>query len=103
MVEVVISNDNMERLELIEWIVTHLHKLNDESLQDLLLDLERDNITDENLDLVTYGTNDTEHLLSSSRNAQILQEASIELQDQELLTIVMKNLGELSGKGNSSK
>ena len=87
MVKVVINNDNMERLELIEQIVTHLHKLDKESLQDLLLDLELDNITDENLDLVTYGANDTEHLLSSSRNAEMLQEAMRELQDQEWLTI----------------
>ncbi|NBD18910.1 MAG: hypothetical protein GVY04_23070 [Cyanobacteria bacterium] len=86
MVEVVINDDNMERLELIERIVSHLHKLDNESLQDLLLDLEQDNITDENLDLVTYGADDTEHLLSSPRNAQILQEARRELQDQELLT-----------------
>jgi len=77
----------MERLELIERIVNHLHKLNDEALQDLLLDLEQDNITDENLDLVTYGANDTEHLLSSSRNAEMLHEAMRELQDRELLTI----------------
>lgn len=87
MVEVVINNDNMERLELIEQIVTHLHKLDNESLQDLLLDLEQDNITDENLDFVTYGANDTEHLLSSSRNAEMLQEAMRELKDRELLTI----------------
>jgi len=83
----VINDDNMERLELIERIITHLHKLNDEALQDLLLDLEQEQITDENLDLVTYGTNDTEHLLNSSRNAEMLHEAMRELQDQELLTI----------------
>lgn len=87
MVEVVINDDKMERLELTEQIVTHLHKRDNESLQDLLLDLEQDNITDENLNLVTYGANDTEHLLSSSRNAEMLQEAMRELQDRELLTI----------------
>ena len=63
-----------------------LNKLDDKALEDLFSELERD-ITDENLDAITYGADDTEHLLSSSRNAAILHQAMNELQDQELLTI----------------
>jgi hypothetical protein len=50
------------------------------------LKLEHD-ITDENLEMVTYGTNDTEHLLNSSKNVEILSQAMEEFQDQALLTV----------------
>ncbi len=43
-----INNYDMARFELIERIVNHL------ALQDLLLELEHD-ITDESLDVITYG------------------------------------------------
>ncbi len=76
----------MSRFELIEQIMTRLDKLDDEALQRLLLGLE-DDITDQNLDVITYGADDTEHLLSSSSNAEILYQAIEELQGQELLTI----------------
>ncbi len=81
-----INNYDMARLELIERIVNHLYNLDDEALQDLLLELEH-HITDESLDVITYGADDTEHLLSSSRNAEILHQAIEELRDQALLTI----------------
>jgi hypothetical protein len=76
----------MSRLQLIERIVAHLHKLDDEVLEDFLLRLENDFI-DENLDVVTYGADDTEHLLSSSHNVKILSQAVEDLRGQELLTI----------------
>ena len=51
----------MERAETIEHIVNHLHSLTDEALQELLTELEGD-ITDETLEVITYGADDTEHL-----------------------------------------
>jgi hypothetical protein len=75
----------MTSVELIQKIIIHLHQLDDEALEDLLSKLERD-ITDENLDIVTYGANDTEHLLNSPQNAKILYQTMEELQDQALLT-----------------
>lgn len=80
----------MSRFELIEQIMTHLYKLNDESLERLLLGLEGD-ITDQSLDVITYGIDDTEHLLSSSNNAELLSQAMDELRGQELLTIEYVN------------
>ena len=82
MVWAAIDYNDMERLELLERIVTHLNELDDEALEDLLSELEPD-ITDESLDVITYGADDTEHLLSSSRNAAILNQAMNELQGQE--------------------
>ena len=61
----------MKRFELLGRIVNHLYKLDDEALQEVLAELEGD-ITDENLEVITYGTDDTEHLLSSSGNAERL-------------------------------
>jgi uncharacterized protein (DUF433 family) len=38
------------------------------------------------IDVITYGADDTEHLLSSSNNAEILKQALEELKGQKLLT-----------------
>ncbi len=74
----------MIRCEIIERIVNHLHRLDDVALQDLLAELEGD-ITDKTLDIITYGADDTEHLLSSPSNAEDLNHAIEELMDQDLL------------------
>ena len=74
----------MARFELIGRIVSHLHMLSDEALQDLLTELEGD-ITDETLEVITYSENDTEHLLSNPSNAEDLQQAVKELNGQNLL------------------
>ena len=76
----------MKRFELLGRIVNHLYQLDDEALQDVLAGLEGD-ITDESLDIITYGTDDTEHLLSSSGNAERLSQAIEELRGQDLLTV----------------
>lgn len=74
----------MERAETIEHIVNHLHSLTDEALQELLTELEGD-ITDETLEVITYGADDTEHLLSNPSNAKDLQAAIEKLNGQDLL------------------
>ncbi|NET56024.1 MAG: hypothetical protein F6K47_07585 [Symploca sp. SIO2E6] len=74
----------MIRGEIIEQIVNHLHRLDDTALQDLLAELEGD-ITDTTLDIITYGADDTEHLLSSQSNAEDLHHAIAELNAQDLL------------------
>ena len=81
----------MKRFELIGQIVTHLHNLDDASLQCLLTELEaaaaaaEEEITDETLEAITYGADDTEHLLSSPNNAEDLHRAIEELQGKDLL------------------
>ena len=74
----------MTRFELLGRIMNHLHQLTDVELQTLLTTLE-DEITDETLDVITYGTDDTEHLLSSQQNAEDLNQAIQELSHQELI------------------
>ncbi|MEO0491177.1 MAG: hypothetical protein AAFZ49_16740, partial [Cyanobacteria bacterium J06659_2] len=75
----------MARFELIGRIVENLYQLDDIDLQSLLTQLE-DELTDETITVITYGADDTEHLLSSPRNAEILNQAVEDLKDQELLT-----------------
>ena len=74
----------MTRFEIIGRIVNNLQMLDNAALQDLLTKLEGD-ITDETLDVITYGADDTEHLLSSSSNAEDLNHAIEELRGQDLL------------------
>ena len=74
----------MTRFELLGRIMNHLHQLTDVELQALLSTLEIE-ITDETVDIITYGTNDTEHLLSSQQNAEDLNQAVQELSSQELI------------------
>ena len=64
--------------------MSQLQLLSDEMLRDLLNGLE-DDITEQNLEVVTYGNDDTEHLLSSSRNAEDLEQAVAELDGKTLL------------------
>jgi predicted AAA+ superfamily ATPase len=80
----------MQRFELLGRIVNYLHKLDDEALRDLLAELQGE-ITDASLDVITYGTDDTEHLLSSSGNAERLSQAIEELGGQELLTVELND------------
>ena len=74
----------MSRFETIGRIVEQLHKLEDSALEDILADLA--DITDADLEAVTRGNNDTEHLLSSPKNAADLDEAVKELSEYDLLT-----------------
>ena len=74
----------MSRYEIIGRIVSQLHLLSDQTFQDLLNGLE-DDITEQNLEVVTYGNDDTEHLLSSSRNAEDLEQAVAELDGKTLV------------------
>ena len=71
-------------LEITDRIVNQLHRLNDTELQNLLNELEND-ITDETLEVITYGGDDTEHLLSSSSNRKDLEQAIEEFKKQDLL------------------
>ena len=75
----------MTRFETMGRIIDHLHSLDDDSLGELLTDLS-DTLTDETLEVVTYGEDDTEHLQSSSVNAEDLDEAVKELKGYKLLT-----------------
>ena len=75
----------MSRFETIGRIVEHLHGLDDASLEELLADLSGD-ITDETMDVVTYGKDDTEHLQSSPTNIKNLERAMKELEGRKLLT-----------------
>ena len=74
----------MTRFEIIGRIVNHLQMLDNAALQDLLTKLEGD-IIDETLDVITYGADDTEHLLSSPSNTEDLNHAIEELMGQDLL------------------
>ena len=74
----------MSRFETIGRIVEQLHKLEDSALEDILADLA--DITDADLEAITRGSNDTEHLLSSSKNAADLDEVVKELSEYDLLT-----------------
>ena len=74
----------MPRFEVIGRIVSYLQILSDEALLDLLVELE-DGFTDESIEVITYGSNDTEHLLSSPSNARDLQQAVEELNGKNLL------------------
>ena len=74
----------MTRFEILGRIVNLLNQLDDATLQDVLTKLEG-NITDETLDVITYGADDTEHLLSSPSNAEDLNLAVKELSRQDLL------------------
>lgn len=74
----------MKRFEIIGQIVTHLQTLDDEALQALLTQLQRTR-ADKTADFITYGADDTEHSLSSSRNAEDLNQAMQELAGQDLL------------------
>lgn len=74
----------MTRFELIGRITEKLHTLNQDDLLDLLAQLE-DDITDENMTVITDGADDTEHLLSNPKNAADLMRAVEELEGQDLL------------------
>lgn len=65
----------MTRFELIGRITEKLHTLDQDDLLNLLAQLE-DEITDENMTVITYGADDTEHLLSNPKNAEILNRAA---------------------------
>lgn len=80
----------MTRFELIGRIVNHLQSLNDSALHSLLAQLEG-NITDDTLDVITYGADDTEHLISSPDNIEDLYDALDELGDYDLLMPKSKN------------
>ncbi|MGB0562842.1 MAG: hypothetical protein ACPGVO_13715 [Spirulinaceae cyanobacterium] len=77
----------MTRTELVQQIVTRLHQLTDIELRDLLLRLEQREaeVTDANLSVITYGADETEHLLSSAKNSEILHQALEELKGKESL------------------
>ena len=74
----------MPRFEVIGRIVSYLQILSDEALLDLLVELEN-GFTDESIEVITYGSNDTEHLLSSPSNARDLQQTVEELNGKNLL------------------
>jgi len=74
----------MPRFEVIGRIVSYLQILSDEALLDLLIELEN-GFTDESFEVITYGSNDTEHLLSSPSNARDLQQTIEELNGKNLL------------------
>ncbi len=74
----------MPRFEVIGRIVSYLQILSDEALLDLLIELEN-GFTDESIEVITYGSNDTEHLLSSPSNARDLQQTIEELNGKNLL------------------
>jgi hypothetical protein len=74
----------MSRFETIGRIVDYLHDLDDASLADLLAELSG-NITDKTLDVITHGKDDTEHLQSSSANANDLDKAVKELKGLKFL------------------
>ena len=74
----------MTRPEIIGCILEHLHCLDDVSLEKLLAELSGD-ISDEMLEVITYGNDDTEHLLSSPINAKHLERAVKELEGHKLL------------------
>ena len=74
----------MPRFEVIGRIVSYLQILSDEALLDLLVELE-DGFADESIEVITYGSNDTEHLLSSPSNARDLQQTVEELNGKNLL------------------
>ena len=74
----------MPRFEVIGRIVSYLQILSDEALLDLLIELEN-GFTDESIEVITYGSNDTEHLLSSPSNARDLQQTVEELNGKNLL------------------
>jgi hypothetical protein len=75
----------MTRFEVMGRIVENLHSLDDASLEALLTELST-TITDERLEVITHGKDDTEHLRSSSVNAKDLDEAVKELKNFKLLT-----------------
>ena len=64
----------MTRFETIGRIVAQLHTLSDEALEDLLAGVLGE-LTDETVQAVTHGADDTEHLLSSAVNAEDLARA----------------------------
>jgi hypothetical protein len=74
----------MTRFEIIGRIVEHLHGLGDASLEKLLTELSTA-ITDETLEVITHGKDDTEHLQGSSVNAKDLDKAVKELENHKLL------------------
>ncbi len=76
---------SMTRFEVLGRIVEHLHSLDDPSLEAFLTELSTA-ITDEKLQPITHGKNDTEHLYSSPVNSKDLDEAVKELKDLKLLT-----------------
>lgn len=80
----------MKRFELIGRIIYQLQELDDSALHVLLARLEG-NITDETLEVITYGADDTEHLLSSPNNTEDLNDALDELVDYDLLMPKSKN------------
>lgn len=75
----------MTRFEIIGRIVEHLHSLDDAALEALLTELSTA-ITDERLESITHGKDDTEHLQSSPVNAKDLDDAVKELKNLKLLT-----------------
>jgi hypothetical protein len=75
----------MTRFEVLGRIVEHLHSLDDATLEALLTKLSTA-ITDERLEPITYGKDDTEHLQSSPVDAKDLDEAVKELKNLKLLT-----------------
>ena len=75
----------MTRFETMGRIIDQLRNLDDASLEQLLEELS-DAITDETLEVVTYGEDDTEHLQNNSVNAEDLNEAVKELKGYKLLT-----------------
>lgn len=75
----------MTRFEVMGRIVEQLHSLDDVALEALLTELST-TITDERLESITHGKDDTEHLQSSSVNTKDLDEAVKELKNLKLLT-----------------
>jgi len=75
----------MTRFETIGRIVDHLYYLDDDSLAELLTALSGD-ISDETLDVITDGKDDTEHLQNSPTNDADLKRAVKELEAYKLLT-----------------
>jgi hypothetical protein len=75
----------MTRFEVIGRIVEHLYSLGDTSLEALLTELSIA-ITDERLEVITHGRDDTEHLQNSPVNAKDLDDAVEELKNLKLLT-----------------
>ncbi len=75
----------MTRFETIGRIVAQLHTLDDDALEDLLAEVSGE-ITDETAQVITHGSDDTKHLLSSVTNAEDLERAKEELKGYKFLT-----------------
>lgn len=86
----------MQRQEILESLNSKLSYLSDEVLASLLNIVNSIEVTEDEEGYITYGNDDTEHLLSNPANEQWLRESIKEIEQGNTIKVTLEELEKLA-------